>query len=885
MDLNQKPHIINDFYNLHKTDFYHSKTIHVQDKETKRINSFPLPRKILNRNKLMLNEDLISYQNMQKIEKLYQLSGEIDFISFLTLTQYKDLDIKKILNKIKEANRNKFNLKHLTKIYKSEDKAKEKLDINIKKYSQKDSMIWAKSKIKNKILYQLASEKGIYFNNIDDEKIKSSEIDKFKSEHKNELENLYELNKDKYLSKINLDKLEEISRYRIEKNIHDELYYFWTLEYTKQEKEHLHIILNKYIPKSLILEVVNEDYIFDEKFIYDSLIRDKSNSHFFKDNKTQIEKYHNIENNLDYLKTSQKNKIITYITKYLVKDVLKTHKIKLKLDKKINLSQFSSNCYKDFKAIFQKKDSKGEYVGFSDRIISSSSITLEINQSFKPIVKNKLLSEEEHKKRVSIENKQSALINKNLEEIGFFNNNENKEYLQIYEKIIEKYRFLDLDYKDIKILKYLRNKGYQGQDFLKQIKKIISCSYLEEISKEKDKRNYNKYLPKLIENLNPEQQKSILEIINNKITLLTGSAGCGKTYLLSKLQYLYKDFEIVYLTSKNKPAENLKQEIQSLGFENVKCYTISKFLEKRNKSYYVNPFNCKSFEKPLILIIDEIGQVNYTEFNQIISSIRIKSIEKIVLSGDKKQEKAFFGNNMIYELEQLNFIKKTSLVKEVRQKTKKTKKIISRFKKKGKIYCTKIFDFYKEEIILRKILKKKLEANYVFLVNSRRLRNFINELSKELSDIRKIIVDENFRFEEFKFKNGEQYEIINQNQIRTKIKNKDNEFELPNYYIERFFIDGFAMTIDKVQGLGFDNVCVFYDDYSKRLLSNNKYYTAISRTKERIEVFFQNKEIIETIKKTQNKDTDLISYSNYYKLKNLDIGSYPNLNLSPPTGI
>ena len=60
-------------------------------------------------------------------------------------------------------------------------------------------------------------------------------------------------------------------------------------------------------------------------------------------------------------------------------DILNEIKDTERLDRKINLSQFSSNCYKDFKEIFQKEETNKQYVGYSENIINTISTKLKIN--------------------------------------------------------------------------------------------------------------------------------------------------------------------------------------------------------------------------------------------------------------------------------------------------------------------------------------------------------------------------------------------------------------------------------------------------------------------------------------------------------------------------
>lgn len=149
-----------------------------------------------------------------------------------------------------------------------------------------------------------------------------------------------------------------------------------------------------------------------------------------------------------------------------------------------------------------------------------------------------------------------------------------------------------------------------------------------------------------------EAEKLIEQFIQNKlkkIFVLSGSAGTGKTYLITHIfdKYYYKNKKIVFTATTNKAVSVLEKMID-ISNSNINFLTIHKLL---NIKRIINSSGKESFdfdisESPIknkksifyydIIIIDEASMINQSLYNKIIfMSSKIKG--KIIFLGDTLQ--------------------------------------------------------------------------------------------------------------------------------------------------------------------------------------------------------------------------------------------------------
>lgn len=879
--------------------------------------AFNCPKKIIDKENLIFNEDMILKQNGDKLDKLFQLTEKVLFTSFLTLPVREMEDKQEASNIIKNT---------WKEIYKRFDeqlsingishsnkcnyvKAKQIQQKKINEFAEQDAKIWIESQIKKAAFYNIADKYKKRFSHIKTPKLRKSREEDFKTEHKEEIQqefnSIYEKEFSKRWEKTGQEKIEELT-FRISHQINEEFYAFQVTEPTKNDMPHLHILLNHYIPSSLIKECLSLDVneIFDNKSLIYNFISDNKNESLFSNCETISDKYKEFNELMksSYSKTLFVEGVVNYMGKYMGKDSLKTYEWKHKFNVKAHLSRFSQKLSRDFPEIFEKEKTGLKFLTFFNQTLKSYSHTMKDNFKPQDAVKREL-TEQELQNPDYIKGLKAKYFRDVLTKQGFFDVNQNQPYMDIYNRLfplIKKFQDIIDKEDEEEYEQILERYNLENQDIPNQLLKLINSNCLEYIYK-KSKQEKGKFSPNVIEQINnsdltENKKNTFFDILQNPISLLKGSAGTGKSYLLSHLNYLREDFQLVYLTAKNIPKKELKEKVLERGFQEneIYCETLSKYLEKRGKNFFINASNCrKSEDKPVFLIIDEIGQINYQELNALFEGVHLDSISHILFAGDHKQDKSFIGNSLIYDLEKLNFVKSFNLGDESkRQETHETQTIVNKFLREGKFYgVDKIFNFYKGDKLLREKISYLIQNNFIMLSNSKKLRNHLNkhafDLAEELNLDIPLIADKNFLIQREKISNGEKFVLLSKHEEFVKLKrlSTDSELILTISMYNRYIKPSFALTIDKVQGLGFDNVAVFYDSYAKEnLATKTKYYTAISRAKKQLKIYLEREDLREQILNSKNQNNDLIEF-HYPKLVEEIIRSYPIENDNPPTGI
>lgn len=149
------------------------------------------------------------------------------------------------------------------------------------------------------------------------------------------------------------------------------------------------------------------------------------------------------------------------------------------------------------------------------------------------------------------------------------------------------------------------------------------------------------------EQLSDEQYSALLNMLNNRISIISGGPGCGKTTIIKNLLDLCKinKDECIILGPTGKVVSRIKEDITD-EYENCTILTIHKYiyLNKTDTSKYDNNIHRKEYmsklleklEKPTFIIIDEMSMVSNKLFEQIINIIS-KHDSYLILLGDKDQ--------------------------------------------------------------------------------------------------------------------------------------------------------------------------------------------------------------------------------------------------------
>lgn len=394
-----------------------------------------------------------------------------------------------------------------------------------------------------------------------------------------------------------------------------------------------------------------------------------------------------------------------------------------------------------------------------------------------------------------------------------------------------------------------------------------------------------------------DDKKDILNKIfkNSSLAFLYGSAGTGKTKMIEVLSKIFSLYNKYFVTTTNTALSNLKNRI--IGINNCTFKTIEKF--KKMPS-----IECD------ILFIDESSMVNNDDMLAILNKCEYKAI---VIVGDISQIesikygnwfdlcKRYYNKDIVFELSETHRTDKEELLSlwsAVRNNDKKAITIMS-----NQEYSEELSDqVYKQneesEIVLclnydglyginniNKIIQNNNpnpEVNIgvdTFKVNDPVLFNdcprfkdiFYNNLK---GFIRNIEIDDE--------KNCTWFEIeVDRDSINTMLFLKDLELiesNNPEKIIVRFFVNeykdkdndeneynhiipfnlAYATSIHKAQGLEYNSVKVVITPNVEDRITKNIFYTAITRAKNNLKVYWNSDSQIRIfdsfVKKTSNRD-------------------------------
>ena len=403
-----------------------------------------------------------------------------------------------------------------------------------------------------------------------------------------------------------------------------------------------------------------------------------------------------------------------------------------------------------------------------------------------------------------------------------------------------------------------------------------------------------------------EEKKNILRNLytNSKLAIIYGSAGTGKTTLISSISETFAEYSKIYLCNTNAALDNLKRKIKT---KNSEFYTIADFNRK-----YDNYKSCN------ILIIDECSTVSNNDFIKVLNEA---NFDVLLLAGDTYQIEAIrFGNwfsyakkfvnsNSIYELSETFRSKDEKLLtlwKKVRNKDDDIMECIVSDRFSSELN-EKIFIKEDDEIILclaydglyginqiNKYLQDRNpnKAHFfgirsykvgdpILFFNTRRFGDVLyNNLKGTIAKIEEN--DEKIYFEVEIDKPLTMFDITSDdiNLIKT-----ENNSSLISFSVEKEFENdddddeknniipfniAYALSIHKAQGLEFKSVKVIITKDVEKFVNPNIFYTAITRAKEKLKIFWTAETSEYIIKQINNKDNlaDFNIFKNKYEMKN-----------------
>ncbi len=427
--------------------------------------------------------------------------------------------------------------------------------------------------------------------------------------------------------------------------------------------------------------------------------------------------------------------------------------------------------------------------------------------------------------------------------------------------------------------------------------------------------HYTKFVNSWLSNTNYnidclDKRNALLEAFSHsKMFAVYGSAGTGKTKMLEHFAHLYEEKDKLFLSNTYASLENLKRRIK---VENSEFSSIKKYLKRHIHK------TCD------ILILDECSAISNEDMRNILE---VSNFEILILAGDPFQiESIVFGN--WFEILR-NFIPKTSYIYLNNPYRTKNNELLTLWDK-VRNFDSNIKEFLMKgnycSPIDKEILEKSSDNEIVLCLNYDGLYgiNNVNRLLQQKNTNQSYFIGIN----EYKIgdpilfnENCDRYEPILYNNTKGTIRNIEFQNGIHKFQIELdktldktyFFDDGssfsgisligetdqknsiieiilekgissdnddaksnipfnvsYAVSIHKSQGLEYDSVKIIIVDEVEELITHNIFYTAITRAKEKLKIFWSPKteeKILSSFEENKNKaDAHIISAKHNLKI-------------------
>lgn len=388
---------------------------------------------------------------------------------------------------------------------------------------------------------------------------------------------------------------------------------------------------------------------------------------------------------------------------------------------------------------------------------------------------------------------------------------------------------------------------------------------------------------------------------NSKVALIYGSAGTGKSTMINHISNFFSDKKKLYLANTNPAVDNLKRRI---NIANCSFQTIAKFKAHKNKD--------TDFD---LLVIDECSTVSNTDMLKVITKA---SFKLLVLVGDVFQiDSIVFGN--WFDVAR-SFVPKTSIYELTKPYRSSNPKLLTLWNKVRNMeddileHITRnnysisldesIFEHSGEDEII-------LCLNYNGLYGINNINRFLQGSNKnkpvywgmqtyKIND--PILFNESERFAPLIF-NNLKGKIVGIEKVKDKIQfdieldKVINQLDAENYdfqligtgekgnsvisfSVHRFrstdddddssssdtivpFQVAYAVSIHKAQGLEYKSVKIVITDEVEEMITHNIFYTAITRAKEILKIYWtpetENKILSNLQRKNSKRDAALLS--------------------------
>ena len=364
------------------------------------------------------------------------------------------------------------------------------------------------------------------------------------------------------------------------------------------------------------------------------------------------------------------------------------------------------------------------------------------------------------------------------------------------------------------------------------------------------------------------------EIYNNsRVGLIYGSAGTGKTEMIKIISKIFDSKKIAFLSKTNSALNNIKLRVSKKSMDDYDFFTVDKFIDDSIEDNYD------------LIVVDECSMV---ENNIMLQMLQKNNYDCLLLVGDIYQIEAIeFGNwfRFAKELIQENSYE---LTENFRTTNNGLKKLWSKVRNLDDGITEKTIDEAYSEILSESIFENREEEEIVLCLNydgpyginniNRYLqmtnkndaiewgintykvgdpiifsdvRRFSNVLYNNLKGkIRKIEKDEDsITFELFVERKISDFDAFTNSikviskdeegsviEIKVLRKDDDDKDDEVGYIVP--FVVSYATSIHKSQGLEFNSVKIIISDESEELITKNIFYTAITRSKNHLKIYW-----------------------------------------------
>ena len=452
-----------------------------------------------------------------------------------------------------------------------------------------------------------------------------------------------------------------------------------------------------------------------------------------------------------------------------------------------------------------------------------------------------------------------------------------------YPKLIEKYNdSLYSGHRPESDLMLEHNQVFINSYKLDTCKVIKKLQELAESGIENYSDDVNSWLISDDYEIDCEEKKGIITRIfsESKVGVIYGSAGVGKSTLINHVSHYLNDADKLYLTQTNPAKENLMRKVDA---ENTFFSTIESFMHQDSP-----------FAKYKLLVIDECSTVSNKDMVEVLQKA---NFEMLLLVGDTYQIDAIqFGNwfsvlksflpaSAVFELIQPHRTKDERLLElwdKVRHMEDTAKEVIERESYSLKVDETLLSQLKPGEAILclnydglygiNNINRFLQESNPnpaitwdiqqykvgdpILFLDSDRFRPIIHNNMKGIIQGVEII-DEGTTEERIQFDIEIPKLIFERDVLNLDLKllknSEKEEKSLIRFYVHKLksadedgedsrtvvpFQIAYAVSIHKAQGLEYDSVKIVITDEVEELVTHNIFYTAITRAREKLRIYW-----------------------------------------------